>query len=136
MSPLHLTDEVRDALAHGRPTYALLGDLTFLHDANGLVLGPADRSGAMGLVGQTMHPAVLATLADAVARSHAAGKPIGTIGGTVGQVTEYLAMGFDFIAVGSDLGLLVGAAQAALMSLRAGDASRQLPDVAGPSTGY
>jgi 2-succinyl-5-enolpyruvyl-6-hydroxy-3-cyclohexene-1-carboxylate synthase len=28
------------ALAHGRPTVALLGDLTFLHDANGLVIGP------------------------------------------------------------------------------------------------
>jgi 2-succinyl-5-enolpyruvyl-6-hydroxy-3-cyclohexene-1-carboxylate synthase len=30
------------ALAHGRPTLALLGDLTFLHDANGLVLGPEE----------------------------------------------------------------------------------------------
>ena len=30
------------ALAHGGPAYALLGDLTFLHDANGLVLGPAE----------------------------------------------------------------------------------------------
>ena len=28
------------ALAHGARTLALLGDLTFLHDANGLVLGP------------------------------------------------------------------------------------------------
>ena len=28
------------ALANGGPTYALVGDLTFLHDANGLVLGP------------------------------------------------------------------------------------------------
>ncbi len=28
------------ALAHGRRTVALLGDLTFLHDSNGLVLGP------------------------------------------------------------------------------------------------
>jgi 2-succinyl-5-enolpyruvyl-6-hydroxy-3-cyclohexene-1-carboxylate synthase len=28
------------ALAHGGPSYALVGDLTFLHDANGLVLGP------------------------------------------------------------------------------------------------
>ena len=28
------------ALAHGAVTYALLGDLTFVHDANGLVLGP------------------------------------------------------------------------------------------------
>jgi 2-succinyl-5-enolpyruvyl-6-hydroxy-3-cyclohexene-1-carboxylate synthase len=30
------------ALAHGRRTLALLGDLTFLHDANGLVLGPGE----------------------------------------------------------------------------------------------
>jgi 2-succinyl-5-enolpyruvyl-6-hydroxy-3-cyclohexene-1-carboxylate synthase len=31
------------ALAHGRRTLALLGDLTFLHDANGLVIGPEPR---------------------------------------------------------------------------------------------
>ena len=34
------------ALAHGRaddlPTYALIGDLTFLHDSNGLVIGPGE----------------------------------------------------------------------------------------------
>jgi len=30
------------ALAAGSPTYALLGDLTFLHDANGLVIGPGE----------------------------------------------------------------------------------------------
>ncbi|MGL5867046.1 MAG: 2-succinyl-5-enolpyruvyl-6-hydroxy-3-cyclohexene-1-carboxylic-acid synthase [Dermatophilaceae bacterium] len=29
-------------LAHARPTYLLLGDLTFLHDANGLLIGPAE----------------------------------------------------------------------------------------------
>jgi 2-succinyl-5-enolpyruvyl-6-hydroxy-3-cyclohexene-1-carboxylate synthase len=28
------------ALARSQPTYALLGDLTFLHDANGLLIGP------------------------------------------------------------------------------------------------
>ncbi|HEY8480462.1 MAG TPA: 2-succinyl-5-enolpyruvyl-6-hydroxy-3-cyclohexene-1-carboxylic-acid synthase [Spirillospora sp.] len=31
------------ALAHGGPSFALLGDLAFLHDQNGLILGPQDR---------------------------------------------------------------------------------------------
>ncbi|MBA8827135.1 2-succinyl-5-enolpyruvyl-6-hydroxy-3-cyclohexene-1-carboxylate synthase [Saccharopolyspora lacisalsi] len=31
------------ALAHDGPSYALLGDLTFLHDSNGLLLGPAEQ---------------------------------------------------------------------------------------------
>jgi 2-succinyl-5-enolpyruvyl-6-hydroxy-3-cyclohexene-1-carboxylate synthase len=31
------------ALAAGTPCYAFLGDLTFLHDTNGLLIGPADR---------------------------------------------------------------------------------------------
>ncbi|MEB3368640.1 2-succinyl-5-enolpyruvyl-6-hydroxy-3-cyclohexene-1-carboxylic-acid synthase [Saccharopolyspora mangrovi] len=31
------------AAGHGGPAYALLGDLTFLHDSNGLVLGPYEQ---------------------------------------------------------------------------------------------
>lgn len=31
------------ALASSAPTYALMGDLTFLHDANGLLVGPLER---------------------------------------------------------------------------------------------
>ena len=31
------------ALAGSAPTYALMGDLTFLHDANGLLVGPLER---------------------------------------------------------------------------------------------
>ena len=31
------------ALAHDGPAYALLGDLTFLHDSNGLLLGPSEQ---------------------------------------------------------------------------------------------
>jgi 2-succinyl-5-enolpyruvyl-6-hydroxy-3-cyclohexene-1-carboxylate synthase len=31
------------AIAHGGPAYALLGDLTFLHDGNGLLLGPQEQ---------------------------------------------------------------------------------------------
>ena len=38
------------ALAHGGPAWALLGDLTFLHDANGLVLGPEEPRPDLTLV--------------------------------------------------------------------------------------
>lgn len=38
------------ALAAGAPTYALLGDLTFLHDANGLLIGPHEPQPDLTLV--------------------------------------------------------------------------------------
>jgi 2-succinyl-5-enolpyruvyl-6-hydroxy-3-cyclohexene-1-carboxylate synthase len=38
------------ALAVGHPTHALLGDLTFLHDSNGLILGPAEPRPDLRLV--------------------------------------------------------------------------------------
>ena len=38
------------ALATGRPTCALLGDLTFLHDLNGLLIGPAEARPDLTLV--------------------------------------------------------------------------------------
>ena len=37
-----LSTAVGAALANAGPTYALVGDLAFLHDANGLVIGPAE----------------------------------------------------------------------------------------------
>jgi 2-succinyl-5-enolpyruvyl-6-hydroxy-3-cyclohexene-1-carboxylate synthase len=38
------------ALAHGNRAYALLGDLAFLHDQNGLVIGPQDHRPDLALV--------------------------------------------------------------------------------------
>jgi 2-succinyl-5-enolpyruvyl-6-hydroxy-3-cyclohexene-1-carboxylate synthase len=38
------------ALAHGNRAYALLGDLAFLHDQNGLIIGPQDRRPDLALI--------------------------------------------------------------------------------------
>jgi 2-dehydro-3-deoxyglucarate aldolase len=72
----------------------------------------------MGLVGQLTHPDVMAAMADAAERARAIGKPIGTVGGTPEVVTRYRAMGYDYVAIASDLGLLMRGAQAAVQALR------------------
>jgi 2-succinyl-5-enolpyruvyl-6-hydroxy-3-cyclohexene-1-carboxylate synthase len=38
------------ALAHSGMSYALLGDLAFLHDQNGLIIGPGDRRPDLALI--------------------------------------------------------------------------------------
>jgi 2-keto-3-deoxy-L-rhamnonate aldolase RhmA len=82
-------------------------------------MGPGDLSGAMGHVGKLTHPEVMAAMAEAARRCKAAGKPVGTVGGTAEVVAQYRAMGYDFVAIASDLGLLMRAAQAAVTALRA-----------------
>ncbi len=86
-----------------------------------IFLGPADLSGAMGHVGQLTHPAVMALMAQAAQRCKALGMPAGTVGGTPEVVAQYRAAGFDFVAIASDLGLLMRAAQAAITALKTRD---------------
>ena len=100
-----------------------LEDIARVEGVDALFIGPGDLSATMGYAGQLTHPEVLALTAQAVARAKALGMPIGTVGGTPEVVTQYRAMGFDFVAIASDLGLLMRSAQAALATLRnAGEA--------------
>jgi 2-keto-3-deoxy-L-rhamnonate aldolase RhmA len=46
------------------------------------------------------------------------GKPIGTVGGTPDAATQYRALGYDYLAVSSDMGLLMSGALAAVKALR------------------
>ncbi|MBL8341696.1 MAG: 2-dehydro-3-deoxyglucarate aldolase [Rubrivivax sp.] len=91
-----------------------------------LFVGPGDLSGAMGHVGAPTHPEVMTLMTDAAERAHAIGKPIGTVGGTPEVVTRYRAAGYDYVAVASDLGLLMRGAQTMVQALRTGDASPQV----------
>jgi 2-keto-3-deoxy-L-rhamnonate aldolase RhmA len=82
-----------------------------------LFMGPGDLSAALGHAGNTTHPEVMALMADAARRANALGMPIGTVGGTPELVVQYRAMGFHYVAIGSDLGLLMRGAQAAVKAL-------------------
>ena len=86
-----------------------------------IFMGPGDLSGAMGHVGKLTHPNVMAVMADCARRCKDVGKPIGTVGGTPEVVAQYRAMGYDFLAIASDLGLLMRACQAAITAMRAQD---------------
>jgi 2-keto-3-deoxy-L-rhamnonate aldolase RhmA len=63
----------------------------------------------------------MALMTDAARRAKALGMPIGTLGATAEAATRYRAMGYDFMAVGTDLGLLMQGAQSAIRALRAAD---------------
>lgn len=90
-----------------------------------LFVGPGDLSGSMGHVGNITHPEVMALMADAAQRARAVGKSIGTVGGTPEVVARYRAAGYDYVAIASDLGLLMRGAQAAAAALRQADAAAQ-----------
>lgn len=94
-----------------------------------LFLGPADLSASMGHVGQLTHPEVFELMGQAAQRCRALGKPVGTVGGTPEVVGRYRQAGFDFVAIASDLGLLMQSARGALATLR-----NQTPGVT--SSGY
>ncbi len=86
-----------------------------------LFVGPTDLAVAMGHPGQPQHPAVLDLMGRAVQSCKALGMPVGTIGGTAEAVAQHRASGFDFVALASDLGLMMRAASAALAALRTRD---------------
>ncbi|MGH8893154.1 MAG: 2-succinyl-5-enolpyruvyl-6-hydroxy-3-cyclohexene-1-carboxylic-acid synthase [Actinomycetes bacterium] len=60
------------ALAHRGPAYALLGDLTFLHDSNGLVIGPGEPRPDLAIVVVNDDGGGLFTLLEQGAPEHAA----------------------------------------------------------------
>ena len=117
------------------PAVAALEEIAAVPGIDALFLGPADLSGSMGHVGQLTHPEVMAVMADAVKRCKAVGKPVGTVGGTPELVREYRAMGFDFVAIASDLGLLMRAATGAVQALRDAPGGSPAP-AAASSSGY
>lgn len=96
-----------------------IDEIAAVDGVGALFIGPGDLSGTMGHVGQLTHPEVIAITRKAVERARQLGKPIGTVGGTPEVVAQYREIGFDFIAIASDLGLLMRAAQAALNAVRA-----------------
>lgn len=98
-----------------------LEEIARVPGVDSIFIGPGDLSGAMGHVGDLLHPAVVDAMARSVKRCHALGKPIGTVGGTTDAVATYREAGFDYIGVASDLGLMMRTCAATLSTIRSAD---------------
>jgi len=85
-----------------------------------LFIGPADLAASMGHLGDFNHPDVQAKIKHGVELCRKAGKPVGTVGPNPEMVVRYLEYGFTWIAINSDIGMMVGRATEWLGKVKAG----------------
>ena len=83
-----------------------------------IFIGPSDLSASMGLLGDIGNPAVQEKLTSAAQTCRKLGKPCGIIGFNPEMAKKFLSYGFSWIAVGSDLALMVSRAQEYLAAMR------------------
>jgi 2-dehydro-3-deoxyglucarate aldolase/4-hydroxy-2-oxoheptanedioate aldolase len=83
-----------------------------------LFIGPADLSASMGLLGDMGNAAVQEKLRAGARACRQFGKPCGIVGANPQIVERFLDYGFSWVAVGSDLSMLVGRAQEFLSAVR------------------
>jgi 4-hydroxy-2-oxoheptanedioate aldolase len=88
-----------------RKAMASLDAIAEVEGVDGVFIGPNDLSADMGYLGDWQHPEVWKVMEDAAKRIRKAGKAPGILVGEAdGQ--RCLDMGYLFVAVGSDIGLL------------------------------
>ncbi|WP_233272596.1 HpcH/HpaI aldolase family protein [Paraburkholderia acidisoli] len=83
-----------------------------------LFVGPGDLSAALGCIGDLKDARVQALMREAAQRARAVGKPIGTLGPNPEMVSGFLDMGYDYVAVGSDLVFMMQQAKAVLARMK------------------
>ncbi len=82
-----------------------------LDGVDGLFVGPADLAADMGHLGNPGHPEVRTAIIEAFARIERAGKARGIMTLDPAQARDYRDLGADFMAIGTDVTLLVSATE-------------------------
>ncbi len=83
-----------------------LESIAGVEGVDGVFIGPADLSAAMGHLGDSGHPEVQSAISGAIKRIRAKGKAGGILSPLEADARRWLAEGFTFVAVGSDGNLL------------------------------
>ncbi len=91
---------------------AAIEAIAAVEGVDGLFIGPADLSASMGHVGNWQLPEVWQTILAAGKRIRAAGKAPGFLSAREEECRAVLDGGFQFVAVGSDVGILARQSEA------------------------
>jgi len=83
-----------------------------------IFVGPSDLSASLGHLGNTDHPDIQNALASAATACAREGIPSGILASSAARAADYLGYGYSWAAIGSDLGLMMGAARNDLKMLR------------------
>lgn len=100
------------------PALAQLEAIAAVPGVDSIFIGPADLSASMGFPGDMGNPAVQDKLSAGAQTCKRLGKPCGIVGANPELVSKFLDYGFSWVAVGSDLAMLVGRAQEFLSAVR------------------
>jgi len=102
---------------------ARLDEIAAVPGVDSIFIGPSDLSASMGHLGDVANPAVQEHLAAAAKACRRAGTPSGIIGPTPEMVARFIDYGYSWIAIGSDMGFMVGRAQEYLGRFRGATAA-------------
>ncbi|MBA6058183.1 4-hydroxy-2-oxoheptanedioate aldolase [Pseudomonas juntendi] len=86
---------------------ANLDEIVAVDGVDGVFIGPADLSAAMGHRGNPGHPEVQAAIEDAIVRIGKAGKAAGILSADEKLARRYIELGAAFVAVGVDTTVLM-----------------------------
>jgi 4-hydroxy-2-oxoheptanedioate aldolase len=97
-----------------RPALEAVDEIASIPGVDGLFVGPSDLAAELGHFGDAGHPDVQEAFGRVLAAAARAGKPAGILAPVESDADYYLSRGYSFVAVGSDLGLLVRGCDALL----------------------
>lgn len=95
-------------------------EIAKVEGVDGVFFGPADLSADMGKLGQVNDVQLWEHIANGAKIVQAAGKPAGTLVMDGGKAARLINDGFNFVACGSDLGLLARGADNLLADVKKG----------------
>jgi 4-hydroxy-2-oxoheptanedioate aldolase len=84
-----------------------LEQIASVDGVDGVFIGPADLHASLGYRGETANPKVKPVIDDAIRRIRAAGKAPGILTGVESDARHWLDLGCQFVAVDTDMGILV-----------------------------